>query len=100
MCDRFIGARRWACNHGLPRWVFARFPQEFKPLYVDLESPASVEVMATMMRRALEVAGDAAELALSEMLPNPAQTWLTGAKGETYTGELRIVAVDPESWRP
>ena len=37
---------------------------------------------------------------MSEMLPNPEQSWLTDAKGDTYTGELRIVAVDPESWRP
>ena len=98
--DRFIGTRRWARNHGLPHWVFARFPQEFKPLYVDLESPASAEAMAALARRAIEVSGDSAELSLSEMLPNPAQSWLTDARGDTYTSELRIVAVDPKSWHP
>jgi hypothetical protein len=97
--DRFIGTRRWARDHRLPRFVFARVPQEYKPLYVDLESPASVDVIMRLARQALEVAGDGAELALSEMLPNPAQTWLTDAEGETYTAELRIVAVDPQSWR-
>jgi len=96
--DRFIGTRRWARSCGLPHWVFARFPQEYKPLYIDLESPASVEVFATLARRAVEVAGEGAELNLSEMLPSPAQSWLTDARGDTYTGELRIVAVDPKSW--
>jgi hypothetical protein len=97
--DRFIGTRRWARNHGLPRFVFARVPQEYKPLYVDLESPASVDVIVKLARQAVEVAGEDAELALSEMLPNPAETWLTDARGDTYTSELRIVAVDPTSWR-
>ncbi len=98
--DRLIGARRWARSHGLPHWVFARFPQEYKPIYVDLESPASVEIMAALARRAVEVGGDSAELGLSEMLPNPAQSWLTDVKGDAYTSELRIVLVDPKSWQP
>lgn len=98
--DRFIGARFWAHRLGLPRWVFARFPQEFKPVYVDLESPASVEAMVKLGRRALDLAGKAAELGLSEMLPNPNQSWLTDAKGNLYTSELRIVAVDPKAWQP
>jgi hypothetical protein len=97
--DRFIAARRWARAHGLPHWVFARFPQEFKPLYVDLESPPSVEIMTTVARRALEVAGDDAEISLSEMLPNPEQVWLSDVNGEACTSELRIVAVDPTSWK-
>jgi hypothetical protein len=97
--DRFIGTRRWARNHGLPRYVFARVPQEYKPLYVDLESPASVDVIVKLARQAIELAGEGAELALSEMLPNPAQTWLTDYRGDTYTSELRIVAVDPKPWR-
>lgn len=95
---RFIGARFWVREHGLPRWVFARFPQEFKPIYVDLESPVSVEIMAKMARRAVELGGEAARISLSEMLPNPDQSWLTDAKGNLYTSELRIVAVDPETW--
>jgi hypothetical protein len=98
--DRFVGTRRWARNHGLPRWVFARVPQEYKPLYVDLESPASVDVIVKLARQAVELIGEGAELALSEMLPNPEQSWLTDAKGDTYTSEFRIVAVDPEPWRP
>lgn len=96
--ERFIGARFWARHLGLPRWVFARFPQEFKPIYVDLESPASVETLAKLGRRALDFGGKAAELGLSEMLPNPNQSWLADAKGNLYTSEFRIVAVDPETW--
>ena len=98
--ERFIGARCWARVQGLPRWVFVRVPQEFKPVYVDLESPPSVEAMAKLVRRAIDTVGDKSELSLSEMLPTPRQCWLTDAQGNTYTSELRIVAVDPESWRP
>lgn len=98
--DRFIGARRWAREHDLPHWVFVRFPQEYKPLYVDLESPASVEVMAKLSRGAIEAAGEDAELAFSEMLPTPAEAWLRDGQGNTYISELRIVTVDPQPWRP
>jgi hypothetical protein len=97
--ERFIGARCWVRDQGLPHWVFARFPQEYKPVYVDLESPASVEVMAKLARRAVEFAGDKAVLSLSEMLPDPSQSWLIDAQGDAYTSELRLVAVDPQSWR-
>lgn len=95
---RFIGARRWAAAQDLPRWVFARFPQERKPVYVDLESPACVELMAKLARRA----GDKKEnapISVSEMLPTPEQAWLIDAEGRRYTSELRVVAVDPMSWR-
>ncbi len=98
--ERFIGARCWARVQGLPRWVFVRVPQEYKPVYVDLESPLSVEAMAKLVRRAIDAVGDKSELSLSEMLPTPRQCWLTDAQGNTYSSELRIVAVDPESWRP
>ena len=98
--ERFIGARCWARVQGLPRWVFVRVPQEFKPVYVDLESLPSVEAMAKLVRRAIDAVGDKSELSLSEMLPTPRQCWLTDAQGNTYTSELRIVAVDPEPWRP
>ncbi|URN14115.1 hypothetical protein LUW77_30555 [Streptomyces radiopugnans] len=31
---------------------------------------------------------------VSEMLPTPEQAWLTDDEGNTYTSELRFVAVD------
>ncbi|MEE9140505.1 MAG: lantibiotic dehydratase, partial [Alphaproteobacteria bacterium] len=95
---RFIGARRWAAARDLPRWVFARFPQERKPVYVDLESPACVELMAKLARRA-GAETENALISVSEMLPTPEQAWLIDAEGRRYTSELRIVAVDPISWR-
>jgi hypothetical protein len=37
---------------------------------------------------------------ISEMLPAVDHTWLPDAQGHTYTSEFRIVAKDPEPWRP
>jgi len=96
--ERFIGARRWARLAGLPRWVFARLPQELKPVYLDLASPASVEVVAKLIRRAAELSEETTIVSFSEMLPDPTQTWLVDGAGRRYTSELRIVAVDPEVW--
>jgi hypothetical protein len=32
------------------------------------------------------------------MLPRFDQLWLTDAEGERYTGELRLIALDPATW--
>ena len=40
---RFVAARRWAREFGLPRFVFARVPVEIKPFYLDFDSPIYVE---------------------------------------------------------
>jgi hypothetical protein len=34
---------------------------------------------------------------VAEMLPAPDQTWLTDARGQRYTAELRVVAVDQKA---
>lgn len=89
---RFVAARRWARSLGLPRWVFARTPEEVKPVYVDFDSAIYVEMLAKQLR-------GASLLALSEMLPTAEDTWLVDAGGARYTAELRLAAVDPEPWR-
>ena len=86
--DRLIGARRWAAELGLPRWVFVKIPEERKPVYVDLESPIYVDMLARSIRAA-------SHLSISEMLPTPDQTWLPDARGNHYSCELRFVALDP-----
>jgi hypothetical protein len=91
--DRFLGARRWAQRHGLPRFIFLRVPQEPKPYFIDLESPVYVEILARFVRQA-------SKIEISEMLPGIDQTWLADAEGRTYTAELRMAMVDPEPWRP
>jgi hypothetical protein len=85
---RFLEARRWARTAGLPRWIFARSPNEVKPVYVDLQSPALIEVLARQAR-------GADGLSVTEMLPTPEQTWLEDSAGERFVAELRMLAVDP-----
>jgi hypothetical protein len=91
--ERFIGTRRWARAQGLPRFLFFKASSERKPTYLDLESPHSVDNFLRMLRGAQAVT-------VSEMLPAVDHTWLPDAQGHTYTSEFRIIAKDPEPWRP
>jgi hypothetical protein len=91
--DCFLGARRWAEHHDLPRFVFLRVPQEPKPCFLDLESPVYIRILARLVRQASIVR-------LSEMLPAPDQTWLPDAERNTYTAELRMAMLDPLPWHP
>jgi hypothetical protein len=74
--------------------MFAHSTAEKKPFYVDFASPISVELLAKAIRRAAEHDPERGRIKLSEMLPDPSQTWLTDREGRHYTCELRIVAVD------
>lgn len=90
---RLAAAQAWAREAGLPRRVFLKVPEEPKPLFVDLASPPLVELAARVVRQASAVS-------ITEMLPDLGELWLADAQGRRYTSELRIVAVDPEPWRP
>jgi hypothetical protein len=81
-------AAAFRAAHDLPRRVFVRSPEEVKPLYVDLEAPLLLEVLARLGRQA-------PWLAFSEMLPGPEGLWLRDARGAPYVCELRCLAVDP-----
>jgi Lantibiotic dehydratase, N terminus len=89
--DRFVGARRWARERGLPRHVFVGSPLERKPLYVDFESPIFIESFLHLARRS-------PDLTITEMLPAPEACWLPDADGRRYACELRMVALDPAPW--
>jgi len=91
--SRFAAVRRWAGERGLPRFLFAKMPYEWKPFYVDLDSPVLVEILAKAARKAAKISA-AATITLSEMLPGHDQLWLPDAEGNRYTCELRTVAVD------
>ncbi|AKJ05232.1 lantibiotic biosynthesis dehydratase-like protein [Archangium gephyra] len=91
--ERFIGVRRWAREQGLPRFLFFKASSERKPSYLDLESPHTVDNFLRMLQSSESVF-------VSEMLPAIDHTWLPDAEGHTYTSEFRIVALDPEPWRP
>jgi hypothetical protein len=90
---RFLGARRWARELDLPRFVFAKSPVEVKPIYVDLESSIFVDIFAKTIRRNRDHASGASPIKITEMLPGLDETWLEDATGARYTSELRIVAV-------
>src|SRR5512133_1889663 len=81
----------WARDHGMPRRVFVRMPNERKPTYLDVESTVLARIFCREIRRR----ADSAEqlVAVSEMLPRPEDCWLE-LNGERYTSELRIAAVD------
>ncbi|MET8150663.1 lantibiotic dehydratase [Actinoplanes sp. NPDC049668] len=90
---RYLRARRFRASHELPRFVFVVSPTEPRPLFVDFDSPASVNLFAKAVRR-LARKDPAARLTVSEMLPTPEQTWLVDDQGNRYTSELRFVAYD------
>ncbi len=95
MEDRFLAVRRWARNHGLPRFVFVRTPVEVKPYYLDFDSVHYIENFVRAARRTLEQSSPDTLISVVEMLPEPDRLWLPDAQGRRYTSELRIVAVDP-----
>lgn len=96
---RFLGARRWARRHCMPRCVFAKAPVETKPCFVALDSPIYVDVLSKIVRRTVEKNREEpghndGMITVTEMLPDPDQTWLEDAEGQRYTSEIRIVALD------
>jgi hypothetical protein len=94
--ERYVRARDWARDRGLPRYVFVKSPSETKPIYVDFASPVFVDMLASCVRRAVRKSadGDLPALKFVEMMPGPGQTWLTGPDGETYTSEFRLAMYD------
>ena len=91
--SRFVAARRWAQEQGMPRYVFAKSPIETKPVYVDFASPIYTNILAKIVRRTAEFKLDHKSIAISEMLPAHDQLWLADAAGQRYTSEFRIVAM-------
>lgn len=87
--DRPARVRAWRDALGLPERIFVRSPSEVKPVYVDLASPVSVEMLVRLARRA-------PYLSISEMFPSPEGLWLRDGAGRAYTSELRFIAVDPQ----
>lgn len=91
---RFLAARQWIGEQGIPRFCFVRTPSEVKPFYVDFASHIYINILAKMIRRTLENNGPDALISLSEMLPSTEQTWLPDGNGQKYTSEFRVIAVD------
>ena len=91
---RYLQARAWVAEHDLPRHVFLRFTGELKPIYADLTSLASIDLISRSLRRSRRNAGPDATVTVVEMMPTPDQSWLSDARGQRYTAEFRMVAVD------
>jgi hypothetical protein len=93
--DRLVGARRWAEVHELPRFLHVRAAFVRRPelrRYVDMASPPYVERLAELVR-------EDPQIEVTEMLPNPQQSWLPDDTGRTYMSTLHLLAVDPVLWR-
>jgi lantibiotic biosynthesis dehydratase-like protein len=97
---RYLQARAWVAALGLPRQVFLRFTGERKPIYADLTSLASIDLIARSLRRSRRNGGADATVTVVEMLPALDEAWLADADGHRYTAELRMVAVDQKAARP
>jgi lantibiotic biosynthesis dehydratase-like protein len=91
---RRAAAAAWAAEAGMPRQVFVLAPPEEKPVYIDLESPVLVDVLARLLRNSAEAAAPGATVRITEMLPTPEDCWLPDAAGNRYTSELRMVCAD------
>ncbi len=91
--ERFIAARRWARANSIPRFVFTKSPAETKPVFVDFDSPALLDVFSRMVRQCAE-SGETSLIGLTEMIPSLDELWLPDAEGRLYTSEFRVVALD------
>ena len=91
---RFVGARRWKQEFGVPRFVFIKSPVEEKPLYVDLDSPTLINIFARIIRRTKESNAPGMAISVTEMYPAHDQLWLPDAEGNLYANELRLTALD------
>jgi len=74
---------RWRAQWELPRHAFVHSSVERKPFFVDLESPALVD----LLRRALTLAAakEDARLVVTEMLPAPDDLWVRDPAGSYAT---------------
>jgi hypothetical protein len=85
--ERYVTARRWARDHGLPERAFFRASSERKPFFVDMTSPILLKVFSKMAKVSEEIT-------LTEALPDVGALWLVDRQGRSYTSELRMVMVD------
>jgi Lantibiotic dehydratase, N terminus len=96
---RFVCARRWARENGVPDRVFVKSPLEVKPFYVDFAAPAYVDGLLAAVRK-LRREEPSGSIRLTEMLPDGDETWLSDALGRRYVAELRFVAFDTRTAQP
>ncbi|MFI5487927.1 lantibiotic dehydratase [Micromonospora echinaurantiaca] len=96
--ERFLAVRRWRARLGLPERVFVKVGTEVKPCYVDLTGPLHAQSLCAMVDAAAKTGPDVT-VTVSELLPDPADAWVTDARGRGYVSELRMQITDPVSHR-
>ncbi|MER7418916.1 lantibiotic dehydratase [Micromonospora peucetia] len=95
--DRYLAVRRWRDRLGLPERVFVKVGTEVKPCYVDLTGPLYAQSLCAMADAAARSAPDVS-LTVSELLPAPADAWVTDATGAGHVSELRLQITDPAAY--
>jgi hypothetical protein len=80
---QYLALRRWADERGLPPRGFAKFPSQPKPVFVDLDTPLSLQAM-------LASRGAGEDGVLTEMLPDGDALWFA-PDGRARTSELRLL---------
>lgn len=70
-------------ERGLPDQVYAKFPGQPKPVFVDRNAPVLVDVFARHLTRATDA------VTVTEMLPAPTDLWLRDHTGR-HTSEFRF----------
>ncbi|WBB69505.1 lantibiotic dehydratase [Micromonospora sp. WMMD812] len=96
--ERFLAVRRWRQRLDLPERVFVKVGTEVKPCYVDLTAPLHAQSLCQMVDAAAK-SGPDVSVVVSELLPGPADTWVTDARGRGHVSELRLQITDPMSYR-
>ncbi|MFG3422721.1 lantibiotic dehydratase [Micromonospora sp. NPDC048063] len=96
--ERFLAVRRWRAGLGLPERVFVKVGTEIKPCYVDLTAPLHAQSLCAMVDAAAK-SGPDVTVTVGELLPDPADAWVTDARGRGYVSELRLQITDPVSYR-
>lgn len=91
--EAYRAADRWRRELGCSDRVYVKLPGELKPFYVDFTSPILVLSFLAALRAALAAPNASTELAVSEALPEPSQAWVLDGAGNTYFGEVRMVAL-------
>ncbi|PZG41438.1 hypothetical protein C1I98_21255 [Spongiactinospora gelatinilytica] len=89
---RRLAAALEAATSARHRHLFAAVAGERKPFLVDVESDASLEVLAHRLTRRADEHPDE-HLTLTEMLPGPGDLWFRDDLGRRYTAEFRFVCV-------
>jgi hypothetical protein len=98
--ERYLAARRWRRELGLPEQVFVTIGTEVKPVFADLTSPLYVESLGAMLRAARAAGGGEVPVTVTEMLPTCGQAWVPDAAGRRYVSELRLQMRDPQQAWP